>query len=473
MKTLHKSSNAWHEKDNTLFIRSSVVWPLPVVAMAGWWQDSRTHHGWHGWQWQWRSGWSHGWDVGYGRPNTQQDAETKWPGALMAGSAVKQPSAQEAGSSAEGGYRGGGGGGLLRSAMAATTALHVRTKIKPKSASKGRQRQGAKDMLTVEPERRKRSGIQTQSCSIDASSDFLKLVEDQAVWVKSSPWHLEPYLLEGKAQMQLDPTEKPGLTVALCTATKNRLWQLQRALPLNLFHAWPHRNWTTVYLVDCGSTDGTLEWVKDKCRDAMNAGLLKVYTAECQYWHASICKNTAHKVAKEDILVNVDCDNLIGPGFPVIVADQFKLGKTVVQFEGKFSGSAGRIACIKNQFYEIGGYDEDTLPMGFQDIDLLRRLQLLPWANAGRCINEKYVQCIPNGVDSSKSRNEAKLDNVGPTIKAAFVKKRFKNGSWFAMDEKNKQKRSEKTAQGLLKRNVGETSQICCKIGLDCVHVLP
>ena len=428
MKTLQKSSNAWREKDNNLFIRSSVVWPLPVVAMAGWWQDSRTHHGWHGWQWQWqwRSGWSHGWDVGYGRPNTQQDAETKWPGALMAGSAVKQPSAQEAGSSAEGGYRGGGGGGLLRRAMAATTKLHVGTKIKPKSVSNGRQRQGAKDMLTVEPERRKRSGIQTKSCSIDASSDFLKLVEDQAVWVKSSPWHLKPYLLEGKAQVQLDPTEKPDLTVALCTATKNRLWQLERALPLNLFHAWPHRNWTTVYLVDCGSTDGTLEWVKDKCRDAMNAGLLKVYTAECQYWHASICKNTAHKVAKEDILVNVDCDNLIGPEFPVIVADQFKLGKTVVQFEGKSSGSAGRIACIKNQFYEIGGYDEDTLPMGFQDIDLLRRLQLLPGANAGRCINEKYVQCIPNDVDSSKSMNEAKLENVNPTITAGFGQKRFK-----------------------------------------------
>ena len=34
------------------------------------------------------------------------------------------------------------------------------------------------------------------------------------------------------------------------------------------------------------------------------------------FWHASVGKNTAHMVADEDILVNVDNDNLIGKGFP-------------------------------------------------------------------------------------------------------------------------------------------------------------
>ena len=82
-----------------------------------------------------------------------------------------------------------------------------------------------------------------------------------------------------------------------------------------------------MHLVDCGSTDGSLEWVLRRCRAAIEEGVLQVYTVgdRLPFWHASVGKNTAHMVADQDILVNVDSDNLIGKGFPEDVVTRNKI----------------------------------------------------------------------------------------------------------------------------------------------------
>jgi len=69
-------------------------------------------------------------------------------------------------------------------------------------------------------------------------------------------------------------TVRPAFTVALCVTSFNRIWQLRRALPLNLLHCWPHRDWVRIHLVDFGSTDGSLGLVQDRCRVAIQSGLL-------------------------------------------------------------------------------------------------------------------------------------------------------------------------------------------------------
>ena len=57
----------------------------------------------------------------------------------------------------------------------------------------------------------------------------------------------------------------------------------------------------------------------------MEVDLLRVYSTNGQmpYWHASVAKNTSHRAATEDILVNVDGDNLIGCDFPVDIVKRF------------------------------------------------------------------------------------------------------------------------------------------------------
>ena len=44
-------------------------------------------------------------------------------------------------------------------------------------------------------------------------------------------------------------------------------------------------------------------------------------------------------------------------------------------------GTYGRISCHRDTFYQLGGYDESFLPMGYQDHDLMMRFRLLMGSN--------------------------------------------------------------------------------------------
>lgn len=223
---------------------------------------------------------------------------------------------------------------------------------------------------------------------------------------KAAEWVEGQHKLDAKLDLGLSRFSTPaqtskeaygGLTVALCVSTMNRLWQLRRALPLNILHCWPHRSWTKIHVVDFGSADGTLDFLLNRCRAAIDCGLLCVYSAdEMKYWHASTAKNTVHACASQDILVNVDGDNLVGPEFLVHVAKSFQEGYTALHYEDG-EGTCGRIACLRTDFVRIRGYDEDAYPMGAQDVDLLERLKALPDAKFRKV--RGFSQAIPNTRD--------------------------------------------------------------------------
>eukprot|EP00435_Cladocopium_sp_Y103_P020468 s698_g5.t1 len=212
---------------------------------------------------------------------------------------------------------------------------------------------------------------------------------------------------------------------------RNRLWQLKNALPLTLVHAYPFKDSCRVHVVDMGSTDGTLEWLLRYCRWAIEIGLLRVYRAEEKKWHACIGKNTAHIQAKEDILVNVDGDNLIGAGLDVAViagfyssrfledvCKRFQDGCAVAQYE-LGGGTCGRIALRREDFLYIGGYDEDpgfllaavtrsldsedAHPMGAQDTDLVLRVKMLNKGHHKKVKEPLLSQAILN----SQAKNSA------------------------------------------------------------------
>ena len=208
-------------------------------------------------------------------------------------------------------------------------------------------------------------------------------------------------------------------TVALCTATKNRLWQLKHTLVTNLVAIWPHRGWVRYYIADFGSTDNTVDFIMNTCQPFIRQGLLKVFVATehtmvkhmprksyGHYWHASICKNAIHVQAVEDILVNVDGDNLMGPDFPLHVDDQFQQGFGVIHYNTKGPGTYGRIAYYRADFEYLRGYDEDAFPMGSQDADIIDRLVRLGRLRKN-VSDRKMVKAIPNTL-------EEKISNVDP-----------------------------------------------------------
>jgi len=146
----------------------------------------------------------------------------------------------------------------------------------------------------------------------------------------------------------------------------------------------------------------------------MEVGLLRVYSTDgnMKYWHASVGKNTSHMVAREDILVNVDGDNIIGCDFLLNIIKHFKSGYRVLQYE-QGDGTTGRIACLREDFLAIGGYDEDAYPMGGQDTDLVQRLKA--WYTDKRVYRRvKKAECLTQAIPNTV---EAKICYIDPVYK--------------------------------------------------------
>jgi len=101
------------------------------------------------------------------------------------------------------------------------------------------------------------------------------------------------------------------------------------------------------------------------------------------FWHASRAKNTTHRVAiaqipldikpEKTLLVNLDADNILAPGFLV------NLAKTAATAAEPWQGGprptirsagggplTGRVAIFAKTFLCLGGYDEeeDIAPSG-------------------------------------------------------------------------------------------------------------
>ena len=164
---------------------------------------------------------------------------------------------------------------------------------------------------------------------------LVRAIQDAARCIERDYPKVQIHVKQGFARLAGEQATDSTMTVALCTATKKRLEQLKLALPFNLLHAWPHRKWVKIHLTVCDD-DKTLEWVLENCQAAMQADLLRVYDTKgnMKWWHASIAKNTSHIVAREQILINLDGDNFIGPGFPAYVVEKFKKGYCALRMVG-------------------------------------------------------------------------------------------------------------------------------------------
>ena len=82
--------------------------------------------------------------------------------------------------------------------------------------------------------------------SSDATEDhwdsrMLRRIRSGGRYIDASPG-LSADVEIGLQRLACDETTQSTLSVGLCITTKNRLWQLRRALPLNILHAWPHRH---------------------------------------------------------------------------------------------------------------------------------------------------------------------------------------------------------------------------------------
>ena len=164
------------------------------------------------------------------------------------------------------------------------------------------------------------------------------------------------------------------MKVSYCSTCKGRLDQLKRTLMPNLNSLSDiDAEWI---IVDYGCPDKTKEALLElpSIKEYLTSGKLKVYSFTKDIpFNMSLSKNLSHSLASGEIVFSLDIDNYIGDSFPQIS----KI--TVKEFISNpiLPGYAGRIGMHRSVFNKLGGYDLDLDVAGYDDINMLERLNRL------------------------------------------------------------------------------------------------
>jgi len=172
------------------------------------------------------------------------------------------------------------------------------------------------------------------------------------------------------------------MLISICTVCKNRAYHYKQTILKNIDD---HKNEANVefVLLDYNSEDDLELWVQNNLSEHIESGLFNYYkTFDPMYFERSHSRNMAFRLAKGDLICNVDADNYTGPLFSSYLIDQFKKNdKVFVCAGGQFDNIArsdigGRICVNSKDFQAVGGYDEGMTSYGFEDFDLINRLEM-------------------------------------------------------------------------------------------------
>lgn len=197
--------------------------------------------------------------------------------------------------------------------------------------------------------------------------------------------------------------------VSLCTGMKDRLPHLQKTVLENLENNRDYPYFELVLLNNNCPNPDTENWVRRELSEHIASGRVSYYhysdTDTYKFAHA---KNLAYRLAKGDILCNVDADNFTGPGFAAYIAAHLQDGHSFVTGPRDGRGLAGRMA-IRREHYELsGGYDERIVDWEGDDFEFTSRLERLGLKR--RTIHrERFLRSIRHD-DSLRTRYSAIKD---------------------------------------------------------------
>ncbi len=190
---------------------------------------------------------------------------------------------------------------------------------------------------------------------------------------------------------------------------------MRETLPLNIVNN-EHLESLQFVILNYNSSDGLGEWMKQKMLPQINTGKIVYFeTFQPEYFHRSLARNLAFSLADGEILCNIDADNYTGEGFADFVYNTFQFNENIflstIDTTNKANSDVyGRICCTKTDFQKVGGYDERIEEYGFEDYDLVNRLEL---SGARKMIisNPIFLKAIQHG-DTERLINEKSFRTV-------------------------------------------------------------
>ena len=174
------------------------------------------------------------------------------------------------------------------------------------------------------------------------------------------------------------------MKLSLCMTCMNRLEYLSQTIDISinsiiLFNQH-NKNQFELSLCNYDSKDGLHEFIFDNYQKHIDSGLL-VYTKveNKDSFFVSHAKNISYKYSNGTVLVNLDSDNIMNLNilnFYNSVFSDSDIDNVYVIDDNCW----GIIGISRNNFYNLGGYNEEMIGYGYEDIDLQERIQ-------------KYIKC--------------------------------------------------------------------------------
>jgi len=167
-------------------------------------------------------------------------------------------------------------------------------------------------------------------------------------------------------------------TLCFFTVVMNRLHHLEQTLPENI--AANNQDTTRFLVLDYNSTDGLQEYILKTFPKELKHGKLEYHRyAHAKYFSHSHSRNLAASLTNAPYICNLDADNFTGPQFDEFLQEKFSQHPRAVisALSNSFQvyGAFGRMATRREHFNEVGGYDEAFDGYGFEDYDLVSRLE--------------------------------------------------------------------------------------------------
>lgn len=174
--------------------------------------------------------------------------------------------------------------------------------------------------------------------------------------------------------------------ISFCIVCANRLHQLQATLLENIKQNEDYDELEFI-LLDYNSQDDMEKWAQGHLMEYISAGKLTYYrTTEPEVFNHSHSKNVAFKLAQGEIVCNINADHYTGKGFASYINKKFNENNNIVLTPIGFyeketnyyapQDTFGRVCVRKSDFELIKGFDERMKQYGFEDYDLVDRLEM-------------------------------------------------------------------------------------------------
>ncbi len=166
--------------------------------------------------------------------------------------------------------------------------------------------------------------------------------------------------------------------ISFCVTCRGRLPHLQATLPANLYHDYHDVGGVEFVVIDYGDVPELAEWMAGFSR-SIGAGTVVYGRVNAGHYDSPHAKNVAHRMARGEILVNLDADNLISRDFPAWLDGLFCApGKLFAR--GTKTSLGGLIAARREDWVALGGYDERFGDgYGYDDANFVHRLEAAGW----------------------------------------------------------------------------------------------